>query len=221
VAVENARLYEQAQHVAVLEERQRLARELHDSVTQSLYSLTLLAEAGRELVVGGEVAGAGHHLVRIGEIAQSALKEMRLMIYELRPPALEREGLVGALRRRLEAVEGRVGVETRLLADDLAPLPAAVEEGFYRIAQEALNNALKHAAAASVAVHLRLRGAAAELEVVDDGIGFDIEAAGTKGGVGLTSMRERAQRLGGTLTIRTAPGGGTQILVCVQIRESA
>jgi signal transduction histidine kinase/DNA-binding response OmpR family regulator len=219
VAVENDRLRQRAERVAVIEERERLARDLHDSVTQSLYSLTLFAEAGRELAVAGELEGARHHLARVGEIAQHALKEMRLMIYELRPLALEREGLVGALHHRLEAVEGRVGVEARLLVEELIDLPAHVEEGLYRIAQEALNNALKHAAAVSVVVHLRTRGGQIELEVVDDGVGFDLERTNAGGGMGLIGMRERAQKLGGTFSVLSAPGKGTRVKVRVEIQR--
>ena len=236
VAVENARLRQRAKKAAVMEERERLARELHDLVTQSLYSLTLFAEAGRELAGTGDADGADradscyppypphpaesvkHHLVRIGETAQHALKEMRLLVYELRPSALEREGLVGALRRRLEAVEKRAGVEARLLVEELIELSAPVEEGFYRIAQEALNNALKHSAATSMTVYIRAEDERVELEVVDNGTGFDPEAVSDRGGMGLVSMQERAERLGGELTVLSAPGEGTRVKVTVSVR---
>jgi signal transduction histidine kinase len=212
-AVENDRLRRQAEQAAVLEERERLARDLHDSVTQSLYSLALLAEAGRELTRSGALDQAAHYQLRVSEIAQHALKEMRLMVHELRPPVLEQEGLVGALRQRLEAVEGRSGVKIRLLADELVDLPAAVEEGLYRIALEALNNALKHASADSVNVYVRTQNGIIELEVADNGTGFDPEAMDDTGGIGLSSMRERAEGLGASLAIRSTPGKGTQVLV--------
>jgi signal transduction histidine kinase len=212
-AVENDRLRQQAERMAVLEERERLARELHDSVTQSLYSLTLLAEASRELTRTGALEQAAQYQLRASEIAQHALKEMRLMVHELRPPLLEQEGLVGALRQRLEAVEGRAGVRIRLLADELVSLPAPVEEGLYRIALEALNNALKHAAATSVKVYVRSQDSGIELEIVDDGNGFDPDALDDSGGIGLSSMRERAEKLGATLAIQSTPGKGTQVLV--------
>ena len=212
-AVENDQLRRQAERTAVLEERERLARDLHDSVTQSLYSLTLLTEASRELIRSGALEQAARYQLRVSEIAQDALKEMRLLVHELRPPLLEQEGLVGALRQRLEAVEGRAGVKTRLLVDELANLPAAVEEGLYRIALEALNNALKHAAASSVNVHVRTQDGGIELEVTDDGIGFDPDVMDDRGGMGLSSMRERAEKLGATLTIQSAPGKGTQVLI--------
>lgn len=147
VAVENARLYQQAEQLAVMEERERLAHDLHNSVTQSLYSLTLLAEASRRLIRTKELDLAGDYITRLGETAQDALKEMRLLVYKLRPPALEKEGLVGAIQQRLGAVERRAGVKAQLIASDPITLSAPLEEGLYRIAQEALNNALKHAKA--------------------------------------------------------------------------
>jgi signal transduction histidine kinase len=218
VAVENARLYQQAEQLAVMRERERLARELHDSVTQSLYSLTLLAEAGQRLAKAGDLERAKGYLIRLGEIAQQALKEMRLLVYQLRPLALQREGLVGALQQRLDAVEGRVGVEARLLTEGLVELPAPVEEGLYRIAQEALNNALKHAAATSVTVSICAKGERVELEVMDNGQGFDPDTVSDRGGMGLTSIRERAEKLGGSLTVLSAPGEGTRVKVSVGVK---
>jgi signal transduction histidine kinase len=221
VAVENARLYQQAEQLAVMKERERLARELHDSVTQSLYSLTLFAEAGRDLARDGELERVESYLTRLGEIAQQALKEMRLLVYQLRPLALQREGLVGALQQRLDAVEGRIGVKARLLTEGLVELPAPVEEGLYRIAQEALNNALKHAAATSVTVYIRTEDERVELEVVDDGQGFDPDAVSDRGGMGLASMRQRAEKLGGSLTVLSAPGEGTRVKVSVGVSTPA
>ena len=220
VAVENAQLQKHAEQAAVMQERARLARELHDSVTQSLYSLTLFAEAGNQLVENREPEGLKHNFTRISETAQQALKEMRLLVYELRPLGLKRGGLVEALRHRLNAVEGRVDVKSRLIADDLVDLPEALEEGFYRIAQEALNNILKHATATSVTIYLRLRGGQAELEVVDDGAGFDIDTVKGMGGMGLDTMRERAEKLGGSLTIHSQPGAGTTVKVSIAIDKS-
>jgi len=219
IAVENARLYEQAQRVAVSEERERLARELHDSVTQSLYSVTLFAEAARRLAAAKELGRTENYLQQLGQTAQQALKEMRLLVYELRPSKLEEEGLVKALQQRLSTVEQRAGVEARLLVEGEIDLPKGVEEGLYRIAQEALNNALKHAKATSVTVHIRRQGGAVELEIADDGIGFDPEAVNNGGGMGLVSMRERAERLGGTLQIDSRPGEGTKVKVRVQVKS--
>lgn len=217
VAVENARLYQQAEQLAVMEERERLAHDLHDSVTQSLYSLTLLAEAARRLVRAGEVERAGDYLTRLGETAQDALKQMRLLVYRLRPPALEREGLVGAIQQRLGAVERRAGVKAHLLASDSIKLPAPIEECLYRITQEALNNALKHAMASSVTVRIQVVDSHADLEVADNGVGFDPDAPEHQQGMGLASMRERAKKLGGTLHVLSAPGQGTRVRVRMRV----
>jgi PAS domain S-box-containing protein len=217
VAVENARLYQQAEQLAVMEERERLAHDLHDSVSQSLYSLTLLAEAARRLVRAGEAERAADYLTRLGETAHDALKEMRLLVYRLRPPALEGEGLVGAIQQRLGTVERRAGVKAHLLASDSIKLPPPVEDGLYRITQEALNNALKHAMASSVTVHIQLVDGHVELEVADNGVGFDPNAPDHHEGMGLSSMRERTKKLGGTLCLVTAPGQGTRVCVWVQL----
>ncbi len=215
LAIENARLFAEAQGKAILEERQRLARELHDSVTQALYSLTLLAEAGRRQVGAGDLKRAGEYLDRLGSVAQQSLNEMRLLVYELRPYELEREGLVGALQQRLDAVEKRASMETRLLIEGDIDLPAPLEEGLYRIAQEALNNALKHAGATAVTVWVRASGEWVELEVLDNGKGFDPDTPADAGGMGLSSMKERADLMGGALTIQSVPGRGTSVKVSV------
>lgn len=217
VVVENARLHQQAERAAVMEERERMARELHDSVTQSLYSVTLMAETGRRAASAGDLENTAHYLARLNETAQQALKEMRLMIYELRPPALERDGLVGALQQRLDAVEKRAGVESRLLVmmEDDAKLATPVEEALYRIAQEALNNSLKHAAATVVTVYICADDGRVELEVVDNGKGFDPGAAQHRGGLGLIGIQERTARIGGLLTLQSAPGAGTTVRVAV------
>jgi PAS domain S-box-containing protein len=218
VAVENARLYQKAEQLAVMKERSRLARELHDSVTQALYSMTLLAEAGQRLVASGNHERVENYLARLGEAAQQSLKEMRLLVHELRPPVLEKEGLVGALQQRLDAVEGRSGVETRLRVEEPLELPSLVEEELYRIAQEALNNALKHAAATLVTIHIRADDQEVELEVVDNGIGFNPATVSYRGGVGLASMRERAEGLEGSFTILAAPGEGTRVKIRLPLK---
>jgi len=216
VAIENARLYDRSQDAAVLEERNRLARELHDSVTQLLYSLVLLAGAASKIVDDGEQALSRQYLVRIEETAQQALKEMRLLVYELRPLVLEEEGLVGALNQRLDAVERRAGIQARLTATGDLDLPTTVEEEVYRVVHEALNNALKHSGAGSVFVSLLGDGEWVQAEIVDDGRGFDVPSAAGGGGVGLASMRERAEVLGGSLEVVSAPGKGTKVLLRVR-----
>ena len=197
------------------EERSRLTRELHDSVTQSLYSLTLLSEGYRRSARADRLEGLDDPLAKVGEIAQQALKEMRLMAHELHPPVLEEVGLLEALQQRLKAVENQAGVQARVVAQDVIELDGSVEEGLYRIAIEALNNALWHASATAVTVLLRARQGRVELEVIDDGRGFDVHVIGQGRTIGLHSMRERAEGLGGELTVRSAPGAGTRVLISV------
>jgi signal transduction histidine kinase len=212
-------LAQKAAEAAVISERNRLARELHDAVTQSLYSSTLLAEAGQRLAGTGDLTRTQAYLSRLGEITQGALKEMRLLVHELRPLALQKEGLVGALQQRLDAVERRAGVDARLVVEGGLELSPQVEENLYRIAQEALNNALKHAAATLVTVTIRARDERVELKVADNGTGFDPSAISDEGGMGLTTMRERAEKSGGKLDIESAVGGGTSIRVVLGIDE--
>jgi len=218
LAIENARLYEQAEEAAVAAERSRLARDLHDSVTQSLYSMTLFAEAARRLTSSDEQESVEEYLSQLCETSQQALKEMRLLVYELRPSTLEEEGLVGVLRQRLDTVEKRAGVETQLLAEEKLDLPKEIEEGLYRIAQEALNNSLKHAAATGVTVRIQIEGNRLTMEITDDGRGFDLDTVTDKGGIGLSSMQERAEKLNGDIRIVSTPGKGTEVQVQVEVR---
>ncbi|MFZ5809652.1 MAG: histidine kinase [Chloroflexota bacterium] len=219
IAIENARLYNQSRDLAVLEERNRLARELHDSVTQSLYSLMLLTEGWRRTLNGQEKVDIESYLSRIKEISARSLKEMRLLIMELRPPTLDQEGLVGALQKRLDAVEKRVGIKARVMMEEFCDLPIAVEKELYWIAQEALNNSLKHANASHVTVLINVEGASVILRVIDDGIGFDVQSAQSQGGMGLFNMRERAARLGGSLVIESTIGSGTVVSACVPLNH--
>lgn len=202
---------QKAEQAAMLEERSRLARELHDSVTQLMYSINLFAKAGKDAYRLDNPAQGEKHLTRLEETARQALKELRLMLFELRPPELEQAGLVGALQLRLDAVEGRAGVKTQLLVNVEADLPRAYEETLYAIAQEALNNALKHANASSVTIQLQVNPAEINLVITDDGLGFDPRHTPSRGGMGLTTMQERATGLGGTLQIHAAPDQGTAI----------
>jgi signal transduction histidine kinase len=202
---------EQAQAVAVVEERQRLARDLHDSVVQSLYGLVLSAEAGSRQLGAGQIGLAAAMLRDIRHSAQSALREMRLLIFELRPPDLEKDGLVAALRARLESVEGRAGIRTEFTIEGDLQLSRKVEDVLYRFAQEALNNALRHADADKVAVALRGCQDSVALEIVDDGVGFDVESVRNEGGLGLLGMQERADELKGKLIVESRPQEGTRI----------
>ncbi len=211
IAVENARLYRQSQHLAVAEERRRLARDLHDSVTQSLYSLTLFAEAGQRLLRSGEIERVEKYMDRLSQTAQDALKEMRLLLYELRPWALESGKLVETIQHRLDAVERRSGLTAHLITTPLPTLPPRFEDNLYHITLEALNNALKHAFASAVTVQVCADEQAVFLDVIDNGTGFDAAAMTKPGGMGLSNMRERAEELGGTFTIESSVQGGTTV----------
>lgn len=201
---------EAAAHAA-MDERRRLARDLHDAVTQSLYSLTLLAETARRHAHAGDWKAADEYVGRLGELTGQSLKELRLLVHELRPSVLEKEGLAGALQARLDAVERHSGIQARLTIDIDRPLPPETQLQYYRIADEALNNALKHAAATAVLVSIRFDGRTATMEISDNGKGFDPTMM--TGGLGLVSMRERLEKMGGRFELTTAPGAGTMIRV--------
>lgn len=220
VAVENAQLYDQAEQTAAQAERQRLSRELHDSVTQSLYSVTMYAEAAARVLAVGDAVTAVEHLRELRDTAQEALREMRLLIFELRPLALEKIGLAAALQARLDSVELRGGMKTELHVDgvqNLEHLPRPAEEELYHIAQEALNNVLKHSHAQHVRVQLCFSEVETLLEVSDDGVGFAPAAASSAGGLGLSSLQERADKIGARLNIESTPGQGTEIRVVVPV----
>lgn len=202
--------------LAVLEERNRLARDLHDSVTQALYSVTLYAEASSRQLSAGDGGAARNHLEDLRATAQQALLEMRLLLHELRPPELDKEGLVAVIQARLDEVELRAGLKAELKVEGVPRLSAEAEEGLYRIAQEALNNALKHARPRRITVRLRAEGGAAIMEITDDGVGFDCGAGAPHGGLGLRGMEERAARLGGTFSVTSGPGQGTTVRVEVR-----
>ena len=217
IAIENSRLTKDVERIAVMEERNRLARDLHDSITQSLYGVSLYAEAAARRLSAGDYQGAEEYLGDLKSTSQDALKEMRLLIFELRPPMLEKEGLEAALQARLDAVEGKAGLKTELVATIDDRLPGIIEDTFYRIAQEALNNVLKHAQARKVVINLIVDQQHAILGINDDGVGFVFDEVLDKGGIGLKSMVERAERLGAHLMINSTPGKGTQIQVEVPL----
>jgi signal transduction histidine kinase len=209
VAIENARLYEQAQRLAVLDERQRLARELHDSVSQALYGIGLGAHTARTLL-DRDPSKVAEPLDYVLSLADAGLAEMRALIFELRPDALEKEGLVAALTRQAAALRARHSLEVHTQFMDEPTLSLEAKEALYRIAQESLNNIAKHAQASQVDIRLAPGDGAVVLEVQDDGGGFD-PFQEHPGHMGLFSMRERAERLGGTLTIESTPEEGTRV----------
>jgi signal transduction histidine kinase len=217
-AVKTAQLSEQAKLAAVDAERQRLARELHDSVTQSLYSLTLLTNGWGTMAAQGRLDQ--QQLVdafrQLGDIGQQGLKEMRLLIYQLRPPVLEKVGLVGALQQRLDAVEQRMNVETHLYTQGAVDeLPLTVAEQLFYTALEALNNALRHARATEVTIHLQAEDDCLKLSIRDNGVGFDPAAPSM--GLGLTTMQERAEAVEGKMSITAAPQQGTMVEITVAL----
>lgn len=209
VAVENARLYERSRDLAALEERQRLARELHDSVSQALYGIALGAKTARSLLDTAPERAA-EPMEYVLSLAEAGLTEMRALIFELRPEALETEGLVPVLARQVAAIQARHGLEVQTMVCTEPDVPFAVKEAAYRIAQEALNNAVKHAHASHVNIGMDWNRDGIVLEIGDDGKGFDPEAVFV-GHLGLRTMRERAVRLGGTLEVKSRPGEGTRI----------
>ena len=211
IAIENDRLRQQAEQLAIVNERNRLARELHDSVTQALYSATLFAEAGQKQARAGHMDKALTNLDDVLETSRQALKEMRLLVHKLRPSTLEREGLIHALDQRLKAVEGRAGIKQKLAVSGSRVFSAEIEETLYHIAVEALNNSLKHAQSTAVTVNINQTNTAITLQITDDGQGFEKETAVSSGGLGLTSMQERVKLHGGSLTIESAPNQGTSI----------
>lgn len=207
----------QAEELAVAKERNRLARELHDSVTQTLYGLTLQSEAASRQLTKGHLKLVADYLREIKASAQESLQETRLLIFELRPPLLEEEGFAAAIRSRLESIESRSGLNVILDVQDDNNLSEDVENSLYRIAQEALNNILKHARAQQVRLELFHDKGKQILQISDDGRGFDPDLYPNSGTMGLTSMRERAQQIGGELQIHSTPGKGTTIRVEVPL----
>jgi signal transduction histidine kinase len=215
VAIENARLYEQAQHLAALEERQKLARELHDSVSQALYGIVLGARTARTLL-DRDAPKAAEPMDYILSLAEAGLAEMRALIFELRPESLQTEGLVAALGKLTNAVGARYQLKVQLEAGDEPDVPIEAKESLYRITQEALNNIAKHARAQGVNVSLRVESGELMLTISDDGAGFDTSRQ-FPGHLGLHTMRERAEKAGGTFALDSAPNAGTHIRVRIPL----
>lgn len=207
-------LQAQAVELAANRERTHLAQDLHDSVTQALFSMTLTARAA-ELQLARDPAAAVQKLAELRELAQDALAEMRTLIFELRPGSLAEEGLVSALRKHVAAIQGRTGLPVVFEADQIADLNPEIEEALYRICQEALHNVVKHAAASRVQIELRRDGGCVCLVVTDDGLGFDAATASRGGHLGLAGMRTRLERFNGRLTVDSAPGRGTRLEISV------
>ncbi|MFL7791687.1 MAG: PAS domain-containing protein [Anaerolineae bacterium] len=217
LAIENARLRTQVRQTAVTTERNRLARDLHDSVAQALYSMTLYAEATNRAMAAGKHDVVAKNMRELHDMAREAMLDMRLLIFELHPPVLEDEGLVAALQARIAAVETRGGVQAEVCTDGERRLPLPIEEALYWITQEALNNAVKHAKARHISVHLHFEEEKVYLEVRDDGLGFDTADARHAGGLGMRGIRERVQQIDAKLYIYSVPEEGTTIRVEVEL----
>jgi signal transduction histidine kinase len=211
IAIANARLYEETRELSIVAERNRLALDLHDVVAQKLFGLVLTAEAAQTLSERDPDA-AREQVAKLPPLAREALDELRSLVFELRPPDLERDGLCGALRKHVEVLRRLQQREIELDVDDELPADADRDGDVLRIAQEALQNALRHAHAERVTVGLRAADGHVVLEVSDDGVGFDPDAARLRARrLGLTSMEERARRIGGRLEIRSERGAGTTV----------
>jgi signal transduction histidine kinase len=214
LAIGNARLREQVEQAAMSAERDRLARELHDAVTQTLFSASLIAEAMPRIWERSPDEGR-RGLEELRRLTRGAAAEMRTMLVELRPAALAEKPLDELLRHLAEAIGSRARVPIELTVDEVCVLPPDVQIALYRIVQEALNNVVKHAGACRVSVALHCKPGRAEVCICDDGSGFG------PGDVlpdrfGLAIMRERAEAIGAVLQIDSQPGQGTQVSVCWQ-----
>jgi signal transduction histidine kinase len=216
IAIANARLYEQALALAALEERQKLARELHDSVSQALYGIALGAHTARK-ALERDPEHVAEPLDYVLALAEAGLAEMRALIFELRPESLEQEGLVSALTKQGNALQARYELRVHLDLCDEPPLSLPIKQELYRIAQEAMHNTVKHAHARQVNLRLSQTSEGVLLEVGDDGVGFDAQGA-FPGHLGLHSMRERVSKLGGVLQIESAPGQGTRLRAQVPVK---
>ena len=219
IALENDRLRKQTEQIAITEERERLARDLHDSVTQSLFGLTLFAATARELLHNEEYTQAELFLDEIATTANQTHKEMRLLLYELRPAALKKEGLMGAIRQRLETVENRSGIQSSLSGSIAVELPDEVESAFFQVANEALNNVIKHAKADQVSVTFSFQERKLQMEIRDNGMGFDMNFLDQKSGMGLTNMKQRLAAVGGTCNYHSSPEEGTVVIASIEIGE--
>jgi signal transduction histidine kinase len=211
IALTNAHLFEQGRELTLVQERQRIARELHDAVAQTLFSLRLTAQAASALV-RRDPDRAVAELDTVAQLAAEAADELRGIVAELRPPELSRAGLAETLRARVALLDRVHEAKVSFTANGCANLAPRVEEAMLRVAEEALHNALRHAGASSVEVSLELAdGGGAALVVTDDGAGFDTRDAAGSHRLGLASMRERSRSVKGRLTVDSAPGRGTRV----------
>ena len=210
VAVENAHLYQEAEATAAAAERTRLARELHDAVTQTLFSVSLIAEVLPDVWQMNEDEGR-RRLEELRQLTRVALAEMRTLLVELRPNALIQVPLQELLKQLCESLIGRALLPIQVNIKGERPLPPDVQVGLYRITQEALNNMVKHSKATQAIVTLRLQETV-QLSIADDGCGFHPADVAPEH-LGLKIMRERAEAIGAILVVHSRPGEGTQVQV--------
>ncbi|AOP46559.1 GAF domain-containing sensor histidine kinase [Streptomyces lydicus] len=211
IALTNARLYERSRELTIAGERARLAHELHDAVAQKLFSLRLTAQAATALV-DRDPGRAKDELHQVAALAAEAADELRAAVVELRPAALDEDGLVATLRSQIQVLDRAHAARVTFEAQGVRALPSAQEEAVLRVAQEALHNALRHSGAESVEVTLSRNGQGALLRIADDGCGFDPGAVRRAGRhLGLVSMHDRAGGVGGKLTVESEPGKGTAV----------
>lgn len=216
LAIENARLYQRASAAAALEERQRLARELHDSVSQALYGIALGARTARRRLGDDGPPNVVEPLDYVLSLAEAGLTEMRALIFELRPESIATEGLVAAIGRQVAATQARYGITVEADLCEEPDVAIEAKEAVYRIAQETLHNTVKHARATRVQVGLAYDGANLRLSIRDNGQGFD-PTGEFPGHLGLRSMRERAQGVRGAFEIQSAPGEGTTVSLTIPV----
>lgn len=214
LVIENARLYQRASSAAALEERQRLARELHDSVSQALYGIALGARTARRRIGDDGPSNVTEPLDYVLSLAEAGLTEMRALIFELRPESIAQEGVVAAIGRQVAATQARYGVPVVAELCEEPDVSLEVKEAVYRIAQESMHNTVKHARATKIHVSLKREDGALVLEMRDDGQGFDTSGE-FPGHLGLRSMKERARDIGGDLAVESAPGAGTTVRLTV------
>jgi signal transduction histidine kinase len=214
IALTNARLYERGRELSVLQERARLARDLHDAVSQKLFSVRAKATAAAVLV-GRNPVRAVEEIASVAELAGQAQAELRAVIDGLTPPELAAGGLAGSVQAYAVLAGRTHEADVAVQADELPALNPRQQTALYRVAQEAIGNALRHSGSRQVTVRLSRRQRTVVLDVSDDGRGFDPRVP--QAGLGLASMRERAASVGGKLTVTSAPGAGTKIRLSVPV----
>ena len=222
LAIENDLLLERAEDAAAAAERNRLARELHDSVSQALYGIGLGARTARTLLDREEIeTETRERLVRpidyVLSLADAGLTEMRSLIFELRPDALEKEGLVGAIKRQVESIRARHKINVSMTTCEEPDLALKSKEALYRTIQEGLNNIIKHAQADHIELYFCIENGCLVVKITDNGVGFDPERS-YPGHLGLKSMHERIEKIGGELNINSKAGQGTSLHMRVAIK---